>query len=112
MNVLVRTQNVSLTPDIRNYLKRRLEFSLGKRSDSIHVVKVALSDINGPKGGQDKRCKLKVIISKLPPIFIKDTHESIYSAIDSACDRAARIVNRRLSMQKEKRRYEVSLQAV
>ena len=58
-----------------------------------------LSDINGPRGGADKRCHLQVVLKGLPDVVIEDTEADLYVAIDRATDRAGRTVVRKIDRQ-------------
>ncbi len=59
-----------------------------------------LSDINGPRGGADKRCHLQVVLDGLPDVVIKDTEANLYVAIDRATDRAERTLVRKIDRQR------------
>ena len=60
-----------------------------------------LSDINGPRGGKDKRCHLELRLKGLPEVVIKDTEVDLYVAIDRAAERAGRALQRCLARQRE-----------
>jgi ribosome-associated translation inhibitor RaiA len=65
---------------------------------------VRLCDINGPRGGEDKCCRIQIIMPHLPDVVIEDTMANLYCAIDRASDRAGRTVGRRLARQRDKSR--------
>ena len=60
-----------------------------------------LSDINGPRGGRDKRCRIQVPFAGKPNVVIEDTESDLYVAIDRAAERAERAVVRRLERLRE-----------
>ena len=97
MQLNIQTRNFPLTDALRNHVKRRLGFALGTRDDHIQRVLVWLFDINGPRGGADKCCRIQVVLTHLPDVVIKDTEADLYAAIDRATDRAGRTVGRRLA---------------
>jgi hypothetical protein len=49
-----------LTPAIARHVEGRLRLSLATASEQIDVVLVRLWDINGTRGGTDKRCQVVV----------------------------------------------------
>jgi len=100
MQIDIQSRGFSLTDALLNYSQQRLLFSMSYFSDHINKVIVRLSDINGPRGGTDKRCHLQLIISGLPDIVVEDTEADMYAAIDRAMDRARRTVARKLDRQK------------
>jgi ribosomal subunit interface protein len=105
MQIEIQARNFPLTDALRRHVERRLEFALSTRDDHIQRVRVRLYDINGPRGGADKCCHIMVTLAHLPDIVIEDTEVDLYTAIDSAADRANRTVGRRLSRQRDRGRY-------
>lgn len=57
MKVKVKARHFALTKELKNYVKRRLNFSLDVRYQQVQRVEVMLSDINGPKGGKINAAK-------------------------------------------------------
>jgi putative sigma-54 modulation protein len=101
MHIDLQARNFSLTDALRSHVKRRLGSALCTRNEHIQRVNVRLSDINGPRGGEDKRCHIQVVLPQLPDVVIEYTDEDMYSAIDRAADRAGRTVGRRLTRQRD-----------
>jgi putative sigma-54 modulation protein len=101
MQIDIQARNFQLTNAMRGHVIRRLGFALSTKDAHIQRVKVRLSDINGPRGGEDKCCHIQVIIPHLPDVVIEDTEEDLYVAIDRAADRAGRTVARRVTRQRD-----------
>ena len=99
MHIDIQTHDFSLTKALRNHAERRLRFALTRCDDHIQRVVMRLSDINGPRGGEDKRCRLQVILAGLPDVVIEDVEADLYVAIDRATDRAGRTVVRKIDRQ-------------
>jgi ribosomal subunit interface protein len=104
MQIDIQARNFPLTDALRSHVQRRLGFALSSRDDHILRIQVRLSDINGPRGGADKRCHIQVTISQLADVVIEDTELDIYTAIDRAADRASRTLDRRLSRHRDNQR--------
>jgi len=104
MQIEVQAREFPLTEALVAYIERRINFVLSSRYDQIQRIIVRLSDINGPRGGIDKRCQIQVTLPKLKDIVIEDTESDLYVAIDRAADRTGRTVNRRLTRQLDKNR--------
>jgi putative sigma-54 modulation protein len=96
MHIDIQARNFPLTDALRSHTERRLGFALSARYNHIQRVVVRLSDINGPRGGSDKCCRIQVSLPKLPDVVVEDTEANLYTAIDRAADRAGRTVGRRL----------------
>ncbi len=96
MQISIRSRNFSLTDALRNHASKRLRFALSRCSDHIRRVVMQLSDINGPRGGIDKRCQLRLVLDGMPDVIINDVEADMYTAIDRAADRAGRTLARKL----------------
>ncbi len=99
MQIDIQARNFSLTDALRSHAERRLRFALTCRDDHIQRVVMRLSDINGPRGGSDKRCHLRVVLAGLPDVVVEDTEGDLYTAIDRATDRAGRTLVRKIDRQ-------------
>lgn len=99
MQVYIQTRHFSLTNSLRKYAERRLRFALTSCHEHIQRVVMRLSDINGPRGGEDKRCQVHIILAGLPDIVIEDIEVDLYMAIDRATDRAGRTLLRKIDRQ-------------
>jgi len=98
-------QNFDLTPALRSHAERRLRFALTRADSHVQRIVVRLCDINGPRGGEDKRCQLQVLLTGLPDVVVEDTEADLYFAIDRAADRAGRSVMRKLGRKQSQHRH-------
>lgn len=96
MQIEIQARDFPLTDALGAYVERRINFVLSSRFEQIKRIEVRLSDINGPRGGIDKRCQILVTLPRLKDIVIEDTETNLYVAIDRAIDRAGRTIDRRL----------------
>ena len=101
MQIQIQARQFSLTDALRSHAEWRLRFALTYFNNRIQRVVMRLSDINGTRGGPDKRCHLQVVLKGLPDVVIEDTEADLYNAIDRATDRAGRTIERRLTRQRE-----------
>jgi len=104
MQIEIQARDFTLTESLGAYIKRHMNFLLSSKYDQIKRIRVCLSDINGPRGGVDKRCQIQISLPRLKDIVIEDTELDLYTAIDRATERASRTVNRRLARQQQKNR--------
>ena len=101
MRIDIKASGFDLTEGLREHTQRRLQFALGWASHDVRAVSVRLSDINGPRGGKDKRCRIQVPFAGTPNVVIEDTEADLYLAIDRATERAGRAMERSLARQRE-----------
>ena len=80
----------------RDYLRQKLAARLAKFAPSIERVSVRIEDVNGPRGGVDKRCRVKVVLSGLPSVAIEEQHATLRGAMDGALARVTRAVRQAL----------------
>jgi putative sigma-54 modulation protein len=71
-------------------------------------INVSLFDVNGPKGGEDKCCKviIKIIIkiNGSSSIVVQEITEDLYHAINTCSRRVRRAVKRQISVHVRNRR--------
>ena len=96
MIIDIQAHGFKLTDSLRDYAETRLRFALTASHSHIQRISMRLSDINGPRGGTDKLCHIKVILSTLPDVIIKDIESDMYAAINRAADRTGRNVLRKI----------------
>ncbi len=104
MQTDIHARGFSMTDAIENHVHRRLGFNFSYASNRVRRVHVRLSDLNGPRGGVDKRCLVEVRLEGLPVVVVEDIQSDMYTAIDRAVGRAARTVSRRLALDSSRRR--------
>jgi len=99
LNIELRSWNVPLSEAMREHVTRRLHFALGRFTHRIERVTVRLVDINGPRGGLDKRCRIVVQLAPARRVVIEAIDSDAYAAVSQAAIRAdetvARAVTRR-----------------
>ena len=107
MQFSISDDRVTVTEELHEYLDRCLHFALGRFGPAVYQVTVRVGDVNGPRGGVDKRCQIvvKLRAAGSKPIVIEDEDETLYGAISHACDRAGRTVSRAIQRRRSKRSY-------
>jgi ribosomal subunit interface protein len=107
MRIEIQARNFSLTNALRNHIQRRLGSALSARADHIQRVQVRLSDINGPRGGDDKCCLIQITLPRMADVVIENTEDNLYNAIDRAAERVSRTLTRKLGRQRNIKRAPV-----
>ena len=97
MRVEIKTNGIELTNGLREHTERRLGFALDRAHHDISTITVRLSDINGPRGGADKRCQIQIPLPYHLGVVIEETDADLYVAIDRAASRAGNTLGRHLS---------------
>lgn len=102
MHIDTQARGFDLSEEVREHVQRRLGFSIDWAHGRVSSVSVVLSDINGPRGGKDKRCHIQVAVAGAADVLIDDTQADLYLAIDRAVDRAGRTLARRIARQRQR----------
>ena len=104
MRIEIQGLGFPLTAPLLEHTERRLRFALIRTSDRIKRVAVRLGDTNGPRGVEDKFCKIQVVLDHAPPVLIEDAGADLYAVIDRAAERAGRNVAKHVDRLRENAR--------
>lgn len=108
MRLEIRHRGVKVTGDLRDHLKERCRLALGRFGRRIDRVRVYLRDVNGPRGGPDKKCRIVVDLPPRGRVVVTGTDTDMRAAITGTAERAAfavrRHVKRRLARRRPPRR--------
>ena len=96
MKVDVRFRGLQSSDALRTYAKERIEFALGRFGGHVGSAQIRIADINGPRGGLDKRCQVIVKGRGFGSSMVEEFHTDPYAVVDLALDRVARAIGRGL----------------
>jgi ribosome-associated translation inhibitor RaiA len=89
---------------LRHLILRRLN-ALGQQVRPAPVsARIAFTDENGPKGGNDTRCAVTVDMPRRPALHVEDLADSRRLAFDAAFSGLERLVHRDRDATREQRR--------
>jgi hypothetical protein len=98
----IRAEGTELDKDDRALLRRKLGMRLGKFAPAIERVSVRVADVNGPRGGVDKACRIKVVLTGLPSVIVDERDAAARVAIDRALSGVGRAVRKTLQRRQTK----------
>jgi ribosomal subunit interface protein len=96
MKLDLKMRGLTSAPALRTYVERRLAFALDRHAERVARVRVTLEDVNGPKGGDDKRCRVDVQLRGGRSVRAAAQDAELHAAADVAIHRVARGLNREL----------------
>lgn len=109
MKLQIIGENTRIGETLHEFISRRLHFALGRFGPEIQRVTVRLADVNGPRGGVDKHCRVEIKLPGLDLVLSEGTGQDFESAAAFAAGRAGRSVARALDRRRDKRRRAVTL---
>lgn len=112
MRLDIRIQKVDLPNEINRYIARRLHFCLGRFEARIRNITVRIFDINGPRGGADKRCRMTVDLIPSGVLVVEEVNTDLFGVIDRAAERAGQTLARKLHRARDLRSQRESVRIV
>lgn len=102
MQIVICAREVKLSERLRDYIERRVRFALERLARSIHRVRVQLRDLNGPRGGVDKSCQVRIVLASAATFVVEHRSTSAYAAVDAALEKAATSMVRRIERKQQR----------
>lgn len=100
MKPTIIAKGIDASQAMREYIRETVDSALSWTQDSIHFITVRITDLNGPKGGKDKRCQIHLKLPGLPNVVVSEVSGSLSSAIERAAQRASQVAGRVLERAK------------
>lgn len=105
MQLIIHSTNISLSQQVRRRLASQLDGAFSRTGNLIQRVTLTVKDINGPKGGRDKQCKLELSLAGLPAILVEATQDSLLKSFNHVVRRARNILVRKMKKSQQFRAY-------
>lgn len=99
MRTDIHGYHLTISDALRTHIERRLHFALSRFGARILRVAVRLEDINGPRGGVDKLCRIGVTLLGAGHVHVEVLDSESLSAVDRAADRIQGAVARAIDRQ-------------
>jgi len=93
MQVLFKSRHPQ-AGELRDLTERRVRFVLRRLGWLVPRAEVQMSDVNGPRGGIDKRCQVELKTEGAGPVVVTSVAKDWRTALDQALARAARYLVR------------------
>ncbi len=96
MKIHVLDRNVGINSDQLADVERSLQFAFDRFSSHVRAVDVLFSDVNGPKGGDDLHCRMKISLQGKGDLVVEGKGCAVEAVAAETADRAAMAVSRHL----------------
>lgn len=104
MRYEIRSRGVEVTDRLRAHVAERLRHALAHFGGQPPEVRVYLRDVNGPRGGLDKQCRVVVEMPRYGRVVLTGTDTDVYAAVTSTVSRARFAVRQRVKRRLARRR--------
>ena len=92
----IRVDGVALDDQDRADIRRRTRTLFGRYGAVVERVTVRIRDVNGPRGGVDIACRIKVVLSRLPSVVAERRTTSLETSFRVALAAAGKSVSQTL----------------
>ena len=96
MKMRLAAHGIELSGDLKDYIMRRVHFSLGRFAAKVRSLSIRLGDGNGSRGGVDKYCDIRVDVGLRQQVIVRERQANLHAAVAFAMERAERAVQRQL----------------
>ncbi len=97
MNLDMHARGIDVSRKLKEYVSRRVASAFDRFADRIRRVHVRLEDVNGPRGGRDIVCKVRVQLHPRGSLLIAERRSDPFRAVAHAAQRAAHHASKRLA---------------
>ena len=93
MQVFFHTRDPQAMP-LKDFAEARVRFAMRRLAWLVPRASVQIADVNGPRGGVDKRCRIQLSTDAHGTVVVTSMARDWHAALDSALARAARALLR------------------
>ncbi len=101
MELTITDLNTGLSNENLLRIQQKIGRVFDKLCHNVNSIKVTLDDINGPRGGKDKHCRVVIHTIGIPDIVITDNQSSVMSAVNISLSRARLALLRKVKRQQK-----------
>lgn len=100
----VEVRGLELENSYDHAVRRIVASTLGRFTQRVRSIRIWLEDVNGPRGGEDTRCRIEVQLQPRGGINVSALAIDEYAATARAAVRARELVDRRVKKVRSRRR--------
>ncbi|OYW20847.1 MAG: hypothetical protein B7Z55_06685 [Planctomycetales bacterium 12-60-4] len=105
MRVNLTVKGVAKTPTLDRLLHHKLHYAFDQFGHWVRHVAMVLEDVNGPKGGVDKRCRVTVSVPRHPMVVVDGRGADLLAVVTDAIDRVTQSLARLRDRRHTRRRH-------
>ncbi|WP_234083162.1 HPF/RaiA family ribosome-associated protein [Azonexus sp. R2A61] len=109
MQIQIQTSDLETPTGWREQVEKRVRFVLRRLRHGIRHARVSLRDVNGPRGGVDKECRVTLKRDGEGEVVVRIQARTAQNALIAALHQAARRLVRSQQRQRGSRRAQRAL---
>lgn len=94
MELELHVHGTHIAQNLRRYAERRFRFAFRRFSRQVRRLRIYVADINGPRGGGDKQCRILADIAPSGRLVLTETDPHMRAAMDRAAHRLKQTLRR------------------
>lgn len=102
MHIEVNFGNLASSDVLAEHVRDEVIDALGHLTERVTRIEAHLSDVNGPRGGDDMRCMLEARLAGDKPFVVEVVSHDIYDGVIEAAGKLARAMKRRVERRSER----------
>lgn len=99
MRIQIQAKGLPALREAREHAQTKLQAALGRFAHGVDTVRIHLADVNGPRGGADKLCRIVIRMKQHTQVVIEELGQDMLQVIDRVADRVHQNVSRQLGRQ-------------
>jgi putative sigma-54 modulation protein len=103
MRIDVDGNRVAVGERLRDQIEGRLESALSRLDGWVQKATVYLDDVNGPRGGVCKLCRVVVTANGIEKVVVTEMGESVQASTSRAIRRSVSALKRRLKQRRDRK---------
>lgn len=104
MRLEVHHKGVEVSPVLRAHITDRVRLAVRRFGRYVRAARVYLRDVNGPRGGADKECRIVVEVPRDGRVVVTGTAASAAASVTRTAGRAGHALGRHLKRRLARRR--------
>jgi ribosomal subunit interface protein len=104
MRLELRADGIAMTEALRDFIEKKVRLALGRFGQRVRHVRVRLTDVNGPRKGEDIRCNIQASVIPAGRLTIDEQRSDPFAAVARASARVSYRLARHLERLDARRR--------
>ena len=96
MEIAVRVRDIGWNEYLQSEVQRSVQYAVDRHRSQLGRISIHLTDLNGPRGGVDKQCRITADVRGARPVTILETGDNLLAVVKRAARRLGYRVGRRV----------------